>query len=187
MIPALVLGAALLVLVVFVVGMYNSLIALKQNIQKAWSNIDVILKQRFDEIPKLVKVCEGYMKYERDTLERVIQARSAVVQAKDVGQRGQAEAQLGTAVRGLLAVAENYPELKASQQFVQLQGRISGLENQLADRREFYNDSVNTYNIRIQQVPHNFIAGMLAYKPEPLFKVAEEDKRDPEIKFNLPS
>ncbi|MBU1125472.1 MAG: LemA family protein [Candidatus Omnitrophica bacterium] len=172
--------------VMLFVSVYNGLIRLSRNIEKAWANIDVLLKQRHDELPKLIKVCEGYMQYERSTLEKITAARTACLQAKTVGESSRAEGDLASSLKTLFAVAENYPDLKANQNFMQLQNRISYLEGQIADRREFYNDSVNTYNIRIQQIPDMFVAGMLHMVSRDLFKAAEDDKKDVEIKFDLP-
>jgi LemA protein len=173
-------------LLLYFVSVYNGLIRLFRNIEKAWANIDVLLKQRHDEIPKLIKVCEGYMKYERETLEKITAARTACLQAKNVNESSQAEGQLSGLLKTLFAVSENYPDLKANQNFSQLQTRISYLESQIADRREFYNDSVNTYNIRISQIPDMFVANMLNFAPKELFKALEEEKKDVEIKFDLP-
>ena len=172
--------------VMYFVSIYNGLIRLSRNIEKAWANIDVLLKQRHDELPKLVKVCEGYMKYERETLEKITNARTACLAARTVGESSKAEGQLNTALKTLFAVAENYPDLKANQNFVQLQSRVSYLESQIADRREFYNDSVNSYNIRINQLPDMFVARMINMLPKELFKVSEEDRKDVDINFNLP-
>lgn len=167
----------------YVAMMYNGLIALKNDIEKAWANIDVMLKQRHDELPKLLDVCKGYMNYERDTLERITQARSMYQQAVTVDQKAHADLSATTALRGLFAVAENYPDLKANNNFMQLQKRITDLENQIADRREFYNDSVNAFNIRIQQVPDTFVASFMRLTPKPMFKVEESDKADVPMAF----
>jgi len=177
----IVIGIAL-----YFVTVYNGLIIVSRNIDKAWANIDVLLKQRHDEIPKLIGVCEGYMKYERETLEKITAARTACIQAKTVGDSAQKEGELSGLLKNLFAVAENYPDLKANQNFMQLQGRVSYLESQIADRREFYNDSVNSYNIRISQIPDMFVAGMLNMTPREFFKVGEEDKADVDIKFQMP-
>ena len=173
-------------ILLYFVAIYNGLIRLSRNIDKAWSNIGVLLKQRHDEIPKLVKVCEGYMKYERETLEKITAARTACMNAKNVGESSKAEGELGKALKTLFAVAENYPELKANINFTQLQNRVSYLESQIADRREFFNDSVNNYNIRIHQIPDMWIAGALNMRDKELFKVGEEDKKDVDIKFDFP-
>ena len=177
----LVVGAIL-----YYVSVYNGLVVLSKNITKNWANIDVLLKQRHDEIPKLIGVCEGYMKYERETLEEITAARTACIQAKTVGDSAQAEGQLSGLLKNLFAVAENYPDLKANQNFLQLQQRISYLENQIADRRELYNDSVNIYNIRINQIPDMFVARSMGLSAQEMFKVGEEEKKDTEIKFNYP-
>lgn len=168
----------------YLVTIYNGLIELKNDIDKAWANIDVLLKQRHDELTNLVAVCKGYMEYERDTFEKVAQARAQYSQAVTVSQKAQADQSMTQATRGLLAVAENYPELKASNNFLQLQGRITELESQIADRREFYNDSVNTYNVRIQQVPDKVVAGWMNLQPRQMFKVADADKANVPMAFS---
>ena len=173
-------------LVLYFVAIYNGLIVVSRNIDKSWANIDVLLKQRHDEIPKLLKVCEGYMKYEQGTLEKITLARTACIQAKGIGESSQAEGNLAQSLKTLFAVAENYPELKANQNFTQLQGRISYLESQIADRREFYNDSVNNYNIRINQIPDTFVAKTLNLQARELFKITDEDKKDADINFEFP-
>jgi LemA protein len=182
-IPALVFLFAVVGLVVYVVTIYNGLVTLKNDIAKAWSNIDILLKQRHDELAKLLDVCKGYMNFERDTLQKVTQARTQSQSAVSVDQKAQADQSLTTAVRGLFAVAENYPQLKANDNFTQLETRITDLENSIADRREFYNDSVNTFNIRIQQMPDTVIAGFMHLTPSPLFKVEEADKADVPMSF----
>lgn len=162
---------------------YNSLVRLRNNINKAWSNIDVILKQRHDELPKLIETCKGYMKYEREVLERITDLRTRWASATTMAEKAKISDAISGALKTLFAVAENYPQLKANESFLQLQQRITGLENELADRREFYNESVNNYNIRIQSIPDKFIANMLGYKPMELFKATEEERKDVEIKF----
>ena len=182
--------AALLFLVVgvalYFVAVYNGLIILSRNIEKAWANIDVLLKQRYDEISKLVKVCEGYMKYERETLEKITAARTAGMNAKGAADSAAAEGQLSGLLKTLFAVAENYPDLKANQNFMQLQQRVSYLESQISDRRELYNDSANLYNIRINQIPDMWVARSMRLMPKEMFKVDEESKKDVDIKFNYP-
>ena len=165
---------------------YNSLIQLKNDIDKAWANIDVLLKQRHDELPKLIETCKGYMQYEQKTLQAIVDARSAYQKATTVADKAQAEGALSGALKTLFAVAENYPDLKANNSFLQLQSRITDLEEKIADRREFYNDSVNTYNIRIQQFPDMVIAGMMNFQRHELFQVTEEDRRDVEVKLTSP-
>ncbi len=177
----LVLGLA--GIMVYAVGLYNTLVRLSNNIDKAWSNIDVILKQRHDELPKLVKVCNSYMTHERETMERVTSARSVYSLSTSVDEKAKAENQLTRALGRLFAVAEQYPDLKANQDFLNLQERISGLENTIADRREFYNESVNIYNIRIEQIPAVWVAQQTGYRARPLLTVAESDRTDVELAF----
>jgi LemA protein len=168
-------------------SIYNSLVALKNNIGRSWANIDVLLKQRHDELPKLVKTCEGYMQHERAVFDKLSEARGALVKARSVTERAEAEGMLTRALGNFFAVAEGYPDLKANQSFLQLQSRISEIENQIADRREFYNDTVTTFNTRIQQMPDAMVANWLALTPAQLFKVDEVDRQDIEIKFAMAS
>jgi LemA protein len=168
---------------------YNSLVNIKNSVSKAWANIDVLLKQRHDELPKLVDTCKQYMKYEQETLEKVIQARSRVSEAREshnVAALGAAESMLRSGLGQLFALAESYPELKANEQFLHLQSRISGLENAIADRREFYNDSVNINNVRIAQFPDLILARLFDFKSFDLLKFAAEELTDVNInqRFN---
>ncbi len=168
------------------VSIFNRLVFLKNQCDKAWFNIDVILKQRHDELPKLISVCEGSMKFERETLEAVMKARSAAVSAASVGDRARAEGELSSALGRLFAVAEQYPELKTIQLFAQLSSRITGLETEIADRREFYNDAVMNMNVAVESFPSNFVAGFAGMRQRELFRVAEGDKADVAVKFNFP-
>jgi LemA protein len=169
--------------IAYLITIYNSLVRLRNNIDKAWSNIDVLLKQRHDELPKLIETCKGYMQYEQKTLQAVTEARTAFLKANTVTEKAQADTVVTGALKSLFAVAENYPDLKANSSFTQPQGRISDLEEKIADRREFFNDDVNTYNIRIQQLPDVFIARMTGMQHKDLFKVADEDRADVEVKL----
>jgi len=164
-------------LLIYVVILYNELVRLRNDNDRAWANIDVLLKQRHDEIPNLVASVKGYMQHERETLEAVTQARVASMSATSVTQKAQADVLLTGALRGLFAVAENYPQLKASQNFLQLQNRISELEEKIADRREFFNDDVNTYNTRIRQFPEVFVAGFLNLKPREMFQASDAERQ----------
>jgi len=180
----IVLGV-LLVAVIYFVMLYNNLVQVKHNVSKAWANIDVLLKQRHDELPKLVETCKQYMKFEQDTLAKVMEARSKVFSAREsqnIGALGQAEGALRASVGNLFAVAEAYPDLKTNQTFLQLQSRISGLENGIADRREFYNESVNINNVRIEQFPDTLIAGMFNFKPAQLLEFDTAEKTDVDVK-----
>ncbi|MCA9484514.1 MAG: LemA family protein [Nitrospina sp.] len=170
----------------YFIMIYNGLISLKENIKKSWSNIDVILKQRYDELPKLISVCESFAQFEKSVIDRITKARENYGQARTVSEKSQASGQVSAALSGLFAIAENYPELKSNENFMQLQGRISHLEESLADRREFYNDSVNNYNIRIKQIPDVFVANMLRYEDEVMFQVSEQERQDVKIDIKLP-
>jgi LemA protein len=179
--PALILLAIFLVVVFYTIFIYNNLVSLKHGVSKAWSNIDVLLKQRHDELPKLVEVCKQYMKYEQETLEKVVRARSAVMQARsggDISQLGQAESQLRLGLGNLFALAENYPELKANQSYQQLQSRISQLENGIADRREVYNEAVNLNNVRIEQFPDVLVARLFTFRDFGLLEFDKDEIRD---------
>ncbi len=162
----------------YFVTVYNSLVSIRNEVDKAWSNIDVLLKQRFDELPKLVDTCKGDMKYEQETLQKIVEARTHWLSAKNVGEKLDAQRESAGAVKTLFAVAEKYPDLKANQNFLQLQTRISQIESHIADRRELYNDATNTFNIRIAQLPDVFLARMLAYTPRPLFTATAAEKAD---------
>jgi LemA protein len=170
-------------LISYFVGIYNSLVTLKNNIDRSFSNIDVVLKQRHDELPKLIETCKGYMKYEQETLEKVVQARNAYSSATTPGEKAQADNMITGALRTLFAVAEKYPDLKADTNFMQLQGRITDLENKIASMRSGYNQDVNDYNIRIAQVPANFVAGFMHLTPHTLFEVAAADREDVKVSF----
>jgi len=180
-----VFAAISFVMVVYFVLIYNNLVTLKHNVTKAWANVDVLLKQRHDELPKLVETCKQYMNYEKDALEAIINARSAVSTAReksDIKALGVAETQLRLGLGNLFALAEDYPELKANESFQHLQSRITGLEHDIADRREFYNDSVNIKNIRIEQFPDVMVARSMGFKPADLLQFAEKEKADVDMK-----
>lgn len=180
----MVLWIALAVLVVYGVIVFNSLVSVKNAVAKAWANIDVLLKQRHDELPKLVDTCQQYMQHEQGTLEKVIQARARVADAREsqnIGALGAAENALRTGLGSLFALVESYPELKANEQFLHLQSRISGLEDAIADRREFYNESVNINNVRIEQFPELLIARWFKFKPFDMLQFASAELKDVDI------
>lgn len=170
-------------LVLYVIIIYNGFIALKNNIERNWSNIDVLLKQRYDELPKLIKVCEGYMQHEQKTLEAVIKARSMVNQAGNDEQKMQAQNALTDTLKSLFMVVEKYPDLKADKSFQQLGNRITELEDQVADRREFLNESVNIYNIRLDQFPDVIVARIFNFTNRPLWKIDPAHRQDVEVGF----
>jgi LemA protein len=172
-------------LAIYIVSIYNHLVRIKHNVSKAWSNIDVLLKQRHDEIPKLVETCKQYMKFEQETLERVMQARSRVSQARqnqDVPGLGLAEGALRMGLGQLFALAEDYPELRANESFQHLQSRISNLENTIADRREFYNESVNINNIGIETFPDLIVARLFRFGPRDLLEFEAREIADVGVK-----
>ncbi len=176
--------ALIVTLALYVVLIYNNLVRLKHNVSQAWSNIDVLLKQRHDELPKLVETCKQYMKHEREVLEKVTQARAEVGKAREAGNvdaLGVAETHLRAGLMSLFAVAENYPELKANENFQHLQNRISQLEAQIADRREYYNDTVNANNVRIEQFPDAVIARTFGFGSRHLLTFAEAELKDVNI------
>jgi len=170
--------------IAYTVMLYNGLIAVRNNVDKAWANIDVLLKQRHDELPNLVEVCKGYMKYESETLQRVTEARAQYARATTVDQKVDASANLSAAVGRLIATAENYPDLKANNNFLYLQTRITELESQIADRREFYNDSVNAFNTRIQEMPDAILASNMGLQRRQMFQVLEADKAPMQVVFS---
>lgn len=181
---AIALGA-LVIALLYAIVVYNGLVTLKHNIAKAWANIDVLLKQRHDELPKLVEVCKQYKQFEQETLQRVTEARARVASARehqDVAALGKAEGMLRTGLGQIFAVAEAYPELRANEHFMQLQTRITALENGIADRREWYNESVNLLNVRIEQFPDVFVARMFQFEPKPLLEFASAEKSDVDLK-----
>lgn len=172
-------------LAIYVVSIYNNLVRVKHNVSKAWSNIDVLLKQRHDEIPKLVETCKQYMKFEQETLEKVMQARSRVSEARqnqDVPGLGLAEGALRLGLGQLFALAEDYPELRANENFQHLQGRISTLENTIADRREFYNESSNINNIAIETFPDLIVARLFGFGPRDLLEFEAGETADVNVK-----
>lgn len=170
---------------VYGVTIYNGLVTLRENVKKAFANIDVLLRQRHDEIPKLVATCKQYMGYEQDTLEKVMAARARVSRAQasgDIGELGKAEGSLRMGLGNLFAVAEQYPELKANESFQHLQARISSLEESIADRREFYNESVNQNNIRIAHFPDLLIANAFRFESAEMLEFSEEQLADVNVK-----
>src|SRR3954464_4885863 len=179
-----ILGVVILALV-YLVMIYNNLVQVKHNVAKAWANIDVLLKQRHDELPKLVETCKQYMKFEQATLEKVIEARSRVFSAResqDIRALGAAESGLRASVGNLFAVAEQYPELKTNQTVLQLQSRISRLGNAIAGRRGFYNESANVNNVRVEQFPDTIVAGMFNFKAAQLLEFEAAEKNDVNVK-----
>jgi LemA protein len=184
MIPLLVFVAILVVIGLIVAGMYNGLVQLKVRADNAWSDIDVQLKRRHDLIPNLVETVKGYASHEKSTFEDVARYRSAAMSATSAPDRAQAEGQLTQALRGLLAVAEAYPELKANTQFQALQQSLSDLEDALQNSRRYYNAVVRDFNTKIQSFPTNLIAGMFNFHERQFFEIADPAERAvPNVSF----
>jgi len=185
MIALLVVIFLFVALMGYLIGIYNGLVRVSAAVKLAWSNIDVLLIQRHDELPKLVEVCKQYMQYEGGTLERVMKARTGVDAARssgDVSSVGAAERELRTGLSGLYAVAERYPDLKANEAFRQLQTRVSSLETAIADRREVYNDAANTNNIRIQAFPDMMVASFGNFPAAHLLHFQSDETANPDMK-----
>ena len=176
--------AVFVLLLTYFIVLYNGFVRMKNDVDKSWSNIDILLKQRFDELPKLVKVCEGYMQHEQKTLEAVIKARSMVNSARTDQQRMEAQNALTETLRSLFMVVESYPDLKADSAFQRLGQRISDLEDQIADRREFFNETVNLYNIRLDQFPDVVIARLFNFTARQLWKIDPAHRQDVKVEFS---
>jgi LemA protein len=168
----------------YLVTIYNGLVTMRNDIDKSWANIDVLLKQRHDELPRLVDVCKGYMQYERETLQSLVEARARYGAAATVEQKAQASSNLSVSVGKLFAVAENYPALQANTSFLELQKRTTELESQIADRREFYNDAINVFNTHIQQMPDALVARFFGMKPRFMFLVTDGEKAPARLVLN---
>lgn len=177
----IVLGLPCLLLI----AIYNRLVTIKHEVSRAWSNIDVLLKQRHDELPKLVETCKQYSQFEQATLDKVMRARAAVSTAReaaDISALGAAETQLRTSLGSIMATVEAYPELKANEQFAHLMQRISVLENSISDRREYYNEAVNINNVRIEQFPDVVVARLFGFQGATLLQFRSEELANPDMK-----
>ncbi|MCD4760710.1 LemA family protein [bacterium] len=174
----------LVLIALWLIGVYNGLIKLRNRVKEAWSDIDVQLKRRYDLIPNLMETVKGYMKHEEGVLTKVTQARANAMQAKGIGEKGKAENMLSETLKSLFAVAENYPDLKASQNFLQLQDEISDTENKIQASRRFYNGQVRDINTKIEIFPTNLIAGMLKFKSWDFFEIEnKEERKNVKVKF----
>jgi LemA protein len=182
---ALIIILALIVLAAFIlIGMYNSLVQLRVRADSAWSDIDVQLKRRHDLIPNLVETVKGYAAHEKGTFEDVAKFRSQAMQATTPADKAQAENQLSGALKSLFAVAENYPELKASEQFTGLQTSLNSIEDNIQNARRYYNAVIRDYNTRVQSFPANIIAGMFGFQAKQFFEVdSPEDRQNVQVKF----
>lgn len=167
---------------IYIVSLYNNFVSLQNNNRKNWANIDVLLKQRNNEIPNLIASVKGYMRHEKELLERLTKLRSKTLTGSR-GLQAAADSELSLAIKSIFALAENYPQLKANENFLQLQGRITALENELADRREFYNESVTIYNTRREVFPDFMIARLFKFRQEQLFRATPEERRKFSVKI----
>lgn len=173
------------VLVIFVISMYNSLVRLRQKVKNSWSQIDVQLQRRFDLIPNLVETVKGYMSHENDVLTKVAELRTSWANAGTVAEKANLDNQLSGALKTIMAVSESYPELKANQNFSELQQELQNTENKISFSRQFYNDSVTMYNTKLEVFPSNIIASMFGFKAEEFFKVeSEEARKNVKVDFN---
>ncbi len=173
----------LALLVFYLFSVYNGLVSLRNNIDKAWANIDVLLKQRTDLIPNLVETVKGYMKYEKQVLTDITALRTSIMGAQGPQETATHSEAISAALKTIFAVSEKYPNLKANENFLKLQEQLSSMENQIADRREFYNDAVMLYNTRIKSVPDSIIAAMFHFTESEYFKAAEEEKKAVQVKM----
>ncbi len=181
--PTWIIIGIVVVILIWVLTAFNSLVSLRNRVREAWSQIDVQLKRRSSLIPNLVEAVKGYVKHEKEVLENVTKARSALVGAKDPHSAAAANDMLTGALKSLFAVAEAYPDLKASENFKELQQELSDTETKVAAARQFYNTNVLDLNNSIETVPSNFVANMFGFKKEEFFKATEDEKKDMEVKF----
>ncbi len=171
------------VLLLYIILTYNGLVTLRNRVKESWSDIDVQLKRRYDLIPNLVEVVKGYASHEKETLERVITARNVAMSANGAKEKGEAENVLSGALKNLFALSENYPDLKASTNFLELQRELSDTENKIQAARRFYNGNVKDFNTKIETFPANIIANMFNFKANDFFSIADEEKENPQVKF----
>ena len=171
------------VMLLFLGMVYNQMVTLRNRIDNSFSQIDVQLKKRADLVPNLVETVKGYMKHEKTTFENITKARSAILSANTVKEKAAAENMMAGALKTLFAVSENYPKLKANENFMMLQEELSGIENKIAYARQFYNDSVVAYNTKIQTVPTNIVAGIFSFKERDYFEIKEAEKKPVKVKF----
>ena len=167
----------LVLLVVVIIALYNGLVSLKMKVQNAWSQIDVQLQRRFDLIPNFVETVKGYMSHEKETLEKVTELRTSWANASTIKDKASLDGELSSALKTIMAVSENYPDLKANQNFMQLSEELRNTENKIAFSRQFYNDTATMYNTKLQIFPSNIIAGMFHFTPVDLFKTENEEAR----------
>ena len=177
--------AIVVLLIIFIIGIYNNLVRLRQKVKNSWSQIDVQLQRRFDLIPNLLETVKGYMNHESEVLTKVAELRTSWANAGTVREKAELDNQLSGALKTIMAVSENYPNLKANQNFSELQQELQNTENKISFSRQFYNDSVTMYNTKLEVVPSNIIASMFGFKPEELFKAeSDEARKNVKVDFN---
>ncbi|MBN2138715.1 MAG: LemA family protein [Sedimentisphaerales bacterium] len=180
-----IIGAIIVVVLLFVIGVYNALVRLRNQVDNSWSQIDVQLKRRHDLIPNLMETAKGYMKHERETFEAITQARAAAMGANNVADAAKAEGALGEALSKFMLVVENYPDLKANQNFLSLQEELTSTENKISFARQSYNDQVLGFNNKIQMFPSNIVAGMFAFTKRDFFEIEDASQREvPKVDFS---
>jgi len=179
----LIVGAVIVLIVLFFAGTFNLLVRSRNRVQNGWYQIDIQLKRRIDLIPNLVETVKGYAAHEREIFEKIAEARALSIGAKGPAEAAKADNQLSATLKTFFAVAENYPDLKANQNFLKLQEELAHSENKIAFARQFYNDVVLDYNNRVQMFPTNIIAGMFKFKPAEFYKISEEEKGVPKVRF----
>lgn len=182
--PLLIIIAAVAIIILWLVAVYNGLIKLKNRADEAWSDIDVQLKRRYDLIPNLIETVKGYAKHEQGTLEKVIQARNQAMQAGGTAEKAKAENELSQTLKSIFALSESYPDLKANQNFAKLQDELSDTENKIQAARRFYNGNVRDFNIKIEVFPNNIIANKLNFTKKEFFEIEnQEERKNVEVKF----
>jgi LemA protein len=185
---ALLLLCCPLILIVAVIGylvaVYNGLVKLKVLVEEAWSGIDVQLKRRYDLIPNLVETVKGYAKHEKKLFEKVTELRTSAMKAESPAAKGKAEAELAETLKTVFAVAENYPELKANENFMKLQDELSGIEEEVQGARRYYNGAVRDFNTKLQVFPTNLVAGLLGFKAREFFEAGEEERKAVKVDFS---
>ena len=182
-IALIIIAVIVVLLIIYFVATYNSLVGLRNKVQDQWSQIDVVLKNRNDLIPNLVETVKGYAKHEKETLDAVIDARSKATSANTKEEEIKAAGEVTEALGRLFALAENYPDLKANQNFLDLQNKLNEVEEKIRFARQFYNDSVLTYKNKLEMFPSNIVANMFGFKPEAFFEATEEERKSVQVKF----
>lgn len=183
MIIAIIIAVIVVLILLYFVSTYNSLVGLRNKVKDQWSQIDVVLKNRNDLIPNIVETVKGYAKHEKETLNEVIEARSKMASANTPEEEMKASGEVTKALGKLFALAESYPELKANENFLDLQNKLNEVEEKIRYARQFYNDSVLTYKNKLEMFPSNIVANMFGFKPEAFFEATEEERKNVQVKF----